>query len=250
MVHIASSAGVQAKTACVDARDQRDRRRARKTPRSPTCTSGERINREKPHSYIRVRAEFIVSQVLGSIKDRIMRPGEASGHTIQIPPANVQSLARPRPDHSDVNVHLRSDVKQAMAMRHVSIEPNQIQILTHRTTGEKWVRIIDVDRSRRTTLRLAIKRAGISTSLEFKDEVEGSDWSIRFTAAEASKLVPQSPDSFDVHIDHQTFAGNPGKNVEHASNVGTSRMGRNGSHTATADSPSPKGIPSRPRMVS
>ena len=112
---------------------------------------------------------------------------------------------------------------------------DQIQILTHRATGEKWVRIINVDRSRRTTLRLAIKRAGINSSLEFKDEVEGSDWSIRFAAAETSKLFPRSPDSFDVHADQQTFAGYPGKDVNHASNQGTSRMGRQTSLTATAE---------------
>ena len=218
-----------------------------KTPRVNLIASSAS---NQPHSYIRVRADFIVSQVLGSIEDRIMRPSEASGHTIQIPLANVQSLARPRPDHSDENSRLRSDVKQAMAMKNVLIEPNQIQILTHRATGEKWVRIINVDRSRRTTLRLAIKRAGINTSLEFKDEVDGSDWSIRFAAAEASKLVPQSSDSFDVHSDRQTIAEYPEKDGNHASNVGTSRMGRQTSLTNTADSPNPRGGQAMTRMVS
>ena len=204
----------------------------------------------EPHSYIRVRADFIVSQVLGAIKERIMRPSEVSGHRIQIPLAYVQSLAGSQPDHRDENRRLRSDVQQAMAMRNASIEPDQIQILTHRATGEKWVRIINVDRSRRTTLRLAIKRAGINSSLEFKDEVEGSDWSIRFAAAETSKLFPRSPDSFDVLADHQTFAGYPGNDVNHSSNGGTPRMGRQASLTTTADSPSPQGIRSRHRMVS
>ncbi len=204
----------------------------------------------QPHSYIRVRADFIVSQVLGAIKERIMRPGEVSRHTIQIPQANVQSPARSRPDHRDENRRLRSDVLQAMAMRNASIEPDQILILTHRTTGEKWVRIINVDRTRRTTLRLAIKRAGINTSLECNGEVEGSDWSIRFAAAETSKLLPQPPDSFDVHTDHQTLAGYPVNEVNHAPNPETSRMGRQTSHTTTADSPGPQRIRSRPRRVS
>ena len=135
-------------------------------------------------------------------------------------------------------------------MRNASIEPHQIQILTHRVTGEKWVRIIDVDRSERTTLRLAIKRSGISNSVEYQDEVECSDWSIRFAAAEAPKLFPRSPASFDVHAEHQTFAGNPGKEVNHASNAATSRMGRQTSLAATAASSSQQRNRSLPRMVS
>jgi hypothetical protein len=219
----------------------------RKTPRVNLMASA-RWN--KPHSYIRDRADFIVSRVLGTIKERIVRPGEASGHTIQIPLAQVQTLSMPGPDHRDENSRLRSDVERAMAMRNVSIEPGQIQILTHRASGEKWVRIINVDRSRRTILRTAIKRAGINALLERKDEVKCSDWSIRFAAAAISKLLPQSPDSFDVHSDPKTFAGYSGNDGNNGSILGTERTGRQTSLTTTTDSPSPQGNRSQSRMVS
>ncbi len=219
----------------------------KKTPRVNLIGSG---SWNEPHSYIRVQADFIVSRVLGAIKERIMRPIEASGHTIQIPLAHAQTLARSRPVERDENSRLRSSVTRAMALRNASIEPHQIQILTHRATGEKWVRLIDVDRSRRTTLRLAIKRSGINNSVDYQDQVKGADWSIRFAAAEAPKLFPRSPASFDVHAEHQTLAGNPGKDVNHASNPGTSRMGRQTSLTATAASPSQQRNRSLPRMVS
>ena len=180
----------------------------KKTPRVNLIASAAW---NEPHSYIRVQADFIVSRVLGAIKERIMRPIEASGHTIQIPLAHAQTLARSRPEERDENSRLRSSVTRAMALRNASIEPHQIQILTHRVTGEKWVRIIDVDRSRRTTLRLAIKRSGISNSVEYQDEVKGSDWSIRFAAAEAPKLFPRSPASFDVHAETPDHRREPGE---------------------------------------
>ncbi len=219
----------------------------KKTPRVNLIASAAW---NEPHSYVRVQADFIISRVLGAIKERIMRPNEASRHTIQIPLDHAQTLARSRPDQRDENSRLRSSVRQAMALRNASIEPHQIQIMTHRATGEKWVRIIDVDRSHRTTLRLAIKRAGISTSVEYKDEVEGSDWSIRFAAAEVSKLFPPPPDSFDVHAELQTLAKKPVQDVNQGSNLGTSRMDRQTSRAATAASASQQRIRSLPRMVS
>jgi hypothetical protein len=187
----------------------------RKTPRVNLMASA-RWN--KPHSYIRVHAAFIVSQGLDAIKELLMRPSETRYQTIQAPPGHDQSLPQSVPNHRDDNSRLRSAVEEGLAKRNVSIEPHQIQILIHRETGEKWVRILNVDRGKRTALRLAIKRAGINASLEFNDDVEGPDWSIRFAATETSKLFLQSSDSFDVHSEHGALTEHTGKDVNGATN--------------------------------
>ncbi len=134
----------------------------RKTPRVNLAAS-ERW--DKPHSYIRVHAAFIVSQTLDEIKEQLMRPSKTSYQTIQAPQRHDQSLHQSMPNHRDDNSRLRSAVEEGLAKRNASIEPHQIQILTHRETGEKWVRILNVERGRRTALRLTIKRAGINASL-------------------------------------------------------------------------------------
>jgi hypothetical protein len=189
----------------------------RKTPRVNLMASA-RWN--KPHSYIRVHAAFIVSQALGAIKELLMRPSETRYQMIQAPQGHDQSLPQSVPNHRDDNSRLRSAVEEGLAKRNVSIEPHQIQILIHRETGEKWVRILNVDRGKRTALRLAIKRAGINASLAFNDEVEGPDWSIRFAATETSKLFLQSSDSFDVHSEHGALTEHTGKDVNGATNRG------------------------------
>jgi hypothetical protein len=179
----------------------------RKTPRVNLAAS-ERWN--KPHSYIRVHAAFIVARVLDAIKEQLMRQSAISYQTIQAPQRHDQSADRPLPNDRDGNRWLRSAVTEGLAKRNASIEPHQIQILTHRETGEKWVRILNVERGRRTTLRLAIKRAGITAWLALDDDSEGRDWSIRFAATETSKLLLQSSDSFDVYTEHEDLIEHPG----------------------------------------
>jgi hypothetical protein len=198
---------------------------------------------DHPHSYVCVHPDFIVSQMMGAMKARVTQPSATGELAIDAPQGPVESRFRSRPDLPGENGQLRSVLKQALAMRNASIETRQIQILTHRGTGEKWVRIIDVDRSSRTTLRLVIQRAGISTSVAFGDDVEGSGWSIRFAASEISKLFLQAPDAFDVHSELQIFTERPVKGVEHASPLGTSQMGRPQLLGTTARFPGPQGIP-------
>lgn len=133
-------------------------------------------------------------------------------------------------------------MKQALALSNESIESHQIQILTHRETGERWVRIINVDRSRRTTLRLVLKRAGINASPAFNDDVENSGWSIRFAAAEITKLCLQSPESFDVHSEYRIFNEQPGNEVKHATTTATTAVGRRSALLTKANPPGPRGI--------
>jgi hypothetical protein len=198
---------------------------------------------DQPHSYVCVDPDFIVSQMLGATKARVMQPSATGKLAIQAPQGPVQSRFRSGPDLPGENGQLRSVVKQALAMRNVSIERRQIQILTHRGTGDKWVRIIDVDRSSRTTLRLVMQRAGISASVAFGDDIEGSGWSIRFAATEISKLFLQTPDSFDVHSELQIFTERSVKDVDHASPLGTPQMGRGRLIGTTASFPGPQGLP-------
>ena len=147
---------------------------------------------------------------LDAIKEQLMRPSKTSYQTIQAPQRHNQSLHESMPNHRDDSSRLRSAVTEGLAKRNASIEPHQIQILTHRETGEKWVRILNVERGRRTTLRLAIKRAGITAWLALDDDSEGRDWSIRFAATETSKLLLQSSDSFDVYTEHEDLIEHPG----------------------------------------
>jgi hypothetical protein len=143
----------------------------------------------EPHSYISVPAALFIAHVLDAIKERMLRPTERSDHAVGGARRRVQIPDRSRPNRCDENGRLRSAVKQALAIRNVAIEPHQIQLLTHRETGEKWVRIINVDRGLRTTIRLAIKRAGINAHLTCSDDGEGSDWSILFAANETYKML-------------------------------------------------------------
>jgi hypothetical protein len=174
---------------------------------------------DRAHSYIRVPARFIVSEVLDAIKDRLMQPCAQNAQAAHAAGGSVRALDPPRPKDEDENRRLRATVKHALAMKDLPIEPHQIQILTHRETREKWVRITNVDRGKRTMLRLAIKRAGISASLALGDDVEGTDWSIRFPATETSKLLRQSKDLFDVQPEPRGIAEDAGKDVNAASNA-------------------------------
>jgi hypothetical protein len=203
---------------------------------------------DHPHSYVCVHPDFIVSQVMGAMKARVMQPSATGKLAIQAPQGPVQSRFRSGPELPGENGQLRSAVKQSLAMRNAAIEPRQIQILTHRGTGDKWVRIIDVDRSSRTTLRLVIQRAGINASMAFSNDVEGSGWSIRFAASEISKLFLQTPDSFDVHSELQIFTDRPGKDVDHTAPLGTPQMGRPRRLGTTASFPGAQGIPPLSRV--
>jgi hypothetical protein len=190
----------------------------RKTPRVNLVASA-RWN--KPHSYVRVPARFIVSEVLDAVKERLMRPAAAGNYAVAAPHGSAPDVDRPRPGHNEENRRLRSAVQQGLAIRNVPIEPRQIEILTNRETGEKWVRVMNVDRGRRTALRLAIKRAGINVLLALDHDAEGPGWSIRFAATETPKLLRQSAGSFDVHSDHQMFIEDSGDDDNSAPSLGT-----------------------------
>jgi hypothetical protein len=213
----------------------------RKTPRANLIASA---GWNKPHSYIRVPADFFVSQVLDAIKERVMRPSEIMHQTIQPPQGHDPSLDRSLANERDENSRLRSAVREGLAKRNASIEPHQIQILTHKETGEKWIRILHVDRGQRTTFRLAIKRAGINALLALNNDAGGPEWSIRFAATETSKLLVRSPDSFDILFGDQTIADDPGNDVDGAAASETAPTIRLFSAAKAANSLDRRGRPS------
>jgi hypothetical protein len=193
--------------------------------------------REKPLSYVRVPAGFLISRVLGAMKKHLMCLSWPGDQMFQMTRRHVLSDRPALPDQVDENSRLRSAVKEAMAARNISIEPHQIQILTHRETGEKWVRIVNVDRGSRTALRLVLKRAGINAVLALDDAASGSDWSIRFPAAEVTRLALRSSDSFDVHPDHTSTIGPQGMGLMGSLEPGTRPVVRLSSIATSAASP-------------
>ena len=175
-----------------------------------------------PLSYIRVPADSLVSHVLRGFEAQLTLQSGSTDNAFQ-PPNEPPTAAghQPRLDDTDQNSWLRSAVVEGLAERSVTLELHQIQILTHRHTGEKWIRIARVDRSLRTTLRLKLKQTRVNASVTFDDDVEAADWSIRFAAAEISKLFRQSPESFDVQTEQATLAERADDNLHRAPNSPT-----------------------------
>jgi hypothetical protein len=161
--------------------------------------------RSEPLSYIRVPADSLVAHLQRAFEEQPTRPGGSGNETIQSPKEPTAPRHQPGLDVSDQNSWLRSAVVDGLAERNVSIERHRVQILTHRDTGEKWIKIASVDRSLRTPLRLKLKQAGVNAAVTLHDDVEAPDWSIRFAAAEISKLFMRSPDMFDVQTENEAL---------------------------------------------
>jgi hypothetical protein len=64
--------------------------------------------------------------------------------------------------------------------------PMEFQLLDSKT-GEKWIRIVDVDRSKRTAIKLPIHQAGIQAINPTGSSRHG-DWATVFAATQARKL--------------------------------------------------------------
>jgi hypothetical protein len=202
--------------------------------------------RDKPLSYVRVPASFLISRVLGAMKKQLMRLTWPGDHALQTVRQPVRADRLVLPDQIEANNRLRLAVKEALEARSISIEPYQIEILTHRETGEKWVRIVNVDRGRRTMLRLTLKRAGLNALLALDDAAPNADWSIRFPATEVTRLARRSSDSFDVHADHTSTIGPQGKGIMGSSETGARqfvRLSSIGTSTASPDSARDRQLP-------
>jgi hypothetical protein len=138
---------------------------------------------DEPHSYIRVPLEIVMKRFTAYMQACTLET-EINDETIAVPASVLEEYERAarQEDH-----RLRSAVRHALAMRNAAIDPHHIQTLINKQTHEKWIRIRNVEKSVRTSLRLAIKQAGIQTASVPADEA--TDWAILFTASEARKLL-------------------------------------------------------------
>ena len=74
-------------------------------------------------------------------------------------------------------------------MRNAPIKNDQIQTMTHKQTGEKWIKIKNIDRSMRATVQSIVMDAGIHAITPSGHDLRRMDWAILFAASEADKLV-------------------------------------------------------------
>jgi hypothetical protein len=159
----------------------------RSTPRVNLISS---TGCDKPHSFIRIPAEVILSQFVDALECDVLNSKEINDRTIKAYERIVEDpirLAQWKEQEEDAR--LRAGLRRALSTQNAAIDSKQIQILVHKKTREKWVRIRDVEESRRSPISLAIEKAGIRTSAPPEDGHNGHQWAIVFTASEAKKLL-------------------------------------------------------------
>lgn len=142
------------------------------------------------HSYIRVPAELIFSQFIASMEFQLLDSKEINDDTIKAPDEAVKHFVRAsRQQHAEEHSRLKSAIQQALAMKNAILARHQIQLLIQKKTGEKWIRIAEVQRSVRTPLKLALRQAGIEAIAPAGDGGRHGGWAIMFAATEARKLL-------------------------------------------------------------
>jgi hypothetical protein len=147
---------------------------------------------DEPHSFIRVPAEVLLIKFQNFMRDSISAPMEINDHTVQVAAGAVEDYIRDaQQKRREEEGRLRSAVLHALAMRNAAISPDQIQILVHKKTQEKWVRIQNVEKLVRTPLKLAIKQAGIQATTPAPEDGDSSEWALLFPAREAQKLLSE-----------------------------------------------------------
>ena len=145
---------------------------------------------EKPHSFIRVPAEDILSKFVDALEYDVLNSKEINDRTLKAYERIVDDPVRlAQWKEQEEDARLRAGVRKVLATRNAAIDSNQIQILVHKKTREKWVKIRDVEESRRGVLSLVIEQAGVRISSSPDVGVNGHRWSILFTAVEAKKLL-------------------------------------------------------------
>jgi hypothetical protein len=157
------------------------------TPRVNLISS---VGSENPHSFIRVPAEVIFSKFIGAIEFQLLDSKEFNDPTIKAPGRAGEDFAlTSRRKSRDEDTRLRLIIQQRLAMRDAPISDDQIQLLTHKSTREKWIKIKNIERSMRATLQLTIMQAGIHAITPTRDDLRRLDWAILFAASEADKLL-------------------------------------------------------------
>jgi hypothetical protein len=157
------------------------------TPRVNLISS---LGFDKPHSFIRIPAEVILSQFVDALECDVLNSKEINDRTLKAYERIIEDpirLAQWKEQEEDAR--LRAGIRRALSTRDAALDSKHIQILIHKKTREKWVRIRDVDEGRRAPISLAIEKAGIRTSAPPESGNNGHGWAIVFTASEARKLL-------------------------------------------------------------
>jgi hypothetical protein len=145
---------------------------------------------DKPHSFIRVPAELILSKFMDALESDVLSSKEINDRTLKEYERIIDDPVRLALwKEQEEDARLRAGVRKALAVRNAAIDSNQIQILVHKKAREKWVKIRDVEESQRGSLSLVIEQAGIRISSSPEVGVNGHQWTILFTALEAKKLL-------------------------------------------------------------
>jgi hypothetical protein len=148
---------------------------------------------DEPHSFIRVPAEVIFSKFRSSIEFQLLDSKELNDPTIKGPERAIDDFSRvSKRKNRDEDARLRLMIQQGLATKNAVIGHDQIQMLIHKKTGEKWVKIKNIDRSMRATIQLTIMQAGIRAVTPSRDDLRRLDWAILFAATEADKLLLKS----------------------------------------------------------
>src|SRR5579883_951192 len=132
---------------------------------------------DEPHSFIRVPAEILLNTFCDFLRESLSTPVEINDHTVQVTAETVEDSLRESQQQKrrEDEGRLRSAVQHGLSMRNATVFSDQIQILVHKKTQEKWVRIQNVEKTARTTVKLALQQAGIQAATPTQDEGDSSD---------------------------------------------------------------------------
>ncbi len=143
-------------------------------------------------SYIRLPADVVVAEFKSYVDTHLLIGAEINDETLRLPDDAKPNIVRehqPPPPLRDEDAELRVAILRALAIHNADIEPEQLQIMMNRRTREKWVRITNIERNRRTAIKLAVRQIGIKTAAAPKYDRDNSEWAILFPLEEARKLL-------------------------------------------------------------
>ena len=147
---------------------------------------------EEAHSYIRLPVEVVLAELKSYFDTHLLSSADINDETLKAVDGAMPSIVRehkPPPPLRDEDTDIRTAILRALAIHNADIDPDQLQIMMNRRTREKWVRIMNIERSQRTALKLAVRQMGIKAAAAPKYDRDDSEWAILFPLAEAKKLL-------------------------------------------------------------
>ncbi len=148
---------------------------------------------DEPHSFIRVPAEIIFSKFVSSVEFQLLDSKEFNDPTLSGPERAGDELAHvSKTKYRDEDARTRTVIQKGLAIRNAPVDRDKIQILVHKSTGERWVRVRKIDRAMRPFVQMAIIDAGIHAITPNRIDLRRMEWAILFKASEANKLLPDA----------------------------------------------------------